>query len=144
MGKNPWRRKWQPTLVLLPGKSHGQRSLVGYSHGVAESWIRLYSLGAISAAYAVAAVRCWSGCEEILHVQGQSRSPSGTVGGANLHLESNPFSARDAQRAQRNLVRTGARDPTETETELCLSVSCGGSGGQCSATGTGAVGVAMA
>ena len=26
-----WRRKWQPTLVLLPGESHGQRSLVGYS-----------------------------------------------------------------------------------------------------------------
>ena len=29
--KIPWRRKWQPTLVCLPGKSHGQRSLVGYS-----------------------------------------------------------------------------------------------------------------
>ena len=29
--KIPWRRAWQPTLVLLPGKSHGQRSLVGYS-----------------------------------------------------------------------------------------------------------------
>ena len=29
-GKN-WRRKWQPTPVLLPGKSHGWRSLVGYS-----------------------------------------------------------------------------------------------------------------
>ena len=27
----PWRRKWQPTTVFLPGKSHGQRSLVGYS-----------------------------------------------------------------------------------------------------------------
>ena len=27
----PWRRKWQPTPVLLPGKPHGQRSLVGYS-----------------------------------------------------------------------------------------------------------------
>ena len=26
-----WRRKWQPTLVFLPGKSHGQRSLVGYT-----------------------------------------------------------------------------------------------------------------
>ena len=26
-----WRRKWQPTPVFLPGKSHGQRSLVGYS-----------------------------------------------------------------------------------------------------------------
>ena len=29
--KIPWRRKWQPTPVLLPGKSHGQRSLAGYS-----------------------------------------------------------------------------------------------------------------
>ena len=26
-----WRRKWQPTPVLLPGESYGQRSLVGYS-----------------------------------------------------------------------------------------------------------------
>ena len=30
-GKMPWRRKWQPTPVLLPGKSHGQWSLEGYS-----------------------------------------------------------------------------------------------------------------
>ena len=27
VGKIPWRRKWQPTPVFLPGKSHGQRSL---------------------------------------------------------------------------------------------------------------------
>ena len=27
----PWRREWQPTPVFLPGKSHGQRSLAGYS-----------------------------------------------------------------------------------------------------------------
>ena len=27
----PWRREWQPTPVFLPGESHGQRSLVGYS-----------------------------------------------------------------------------------------------------------------
>ena len=26
-----WRRQWHPTPVLLPGKSHGRRSLVGYS-----------------------------------------------------------------------------------------------------------------
>jgi len=26
-----WRRKWQATPVFLPGKFHGQRSLVGYS-----------------------------------------------------------------------------------------------------------------
>ena len=29
--KIPWRRKWQPTSVFLPGKSHGQRSLADYS-----------------------------------------------------------------------------------------------------------------
>ena len=29
--KVSWRRKWQPTLVFLPGKSYGWRSLVGYS-----------------------------------------------------------------------------------------------------------------
>ena len=31
IGKIPWRREWQPPPVFLPGKSHGQRSLVGYS-----------------------------------------------------------------------------------------------------------------
>ena len=29
--KIPWRRKWLPTPLFLPGKSHGQRSLAGYS-----------------------------------------------------------------------------------------------------------------
>ena len=29
--KVPWRRKWQPPPIFLPGKSHGQRSLVRYS-----------------------------------------------------------------------------------------------------------------
>ena len=29
--EDPWRRKWQPTPVFLPGKSHRQRNLVGYS-----------------------------------------------------------------------------------------------------------------
>ena len=31
VGKTPGSRKWQPILVFLPGESHGQRSLVGYS-----------------------------------------------------------------------------------------------------------------
>ena len=31
VGKTPWRRKLKPTLVFLPEKSHGQRSLMGYS-----------------------------------------------------------------------------------------------------------------
>ena len=29
--KIPWRRKWRPSPVFLPGEAHGQRSLVGYS-----------------------------------------------------------------------------------------------------------------
>ena len=29
-GNMPWRRKWQPTPVFLPGKSHGQRNLAGF------------------------------------------------------------------------------------------------------------------
>ena len=37
VGKIPWRSSWQPTLVFLPGKSHGQRSLGFTVHGVAES-----------------------------------------------------------------------------------------------------------
>ena len=42
VGKILWRRKWQPIPVSLPGKSHGQRSLVGYSpQGRAKSRTRL-------------------------------------------------------------------------------------------------------
>ena len=44
LGFNSWvrkisqSRKWQPTPVLLPGKFHGQRSLVGYSPWGCRSW----------------------------------------------------------------------------------------------------------
>ena len=44
VGKIPWRRKWQPTPVFLPGEFHGQRSLVGYSpwcHTVGHDWSNL-------------------------------------------------------------------------------------------------------
>ena len=30
-------KKWQPTLLFLPGESHGQSGLVGCSHGVTKS-----------------------------------------------------------------------------------------------------------
>ena len=42
VGKIPWRRAWQPTPVFLPGESHGQRSLVGYSpwgHRESDDWV---------------------------------------------------------------------------------------------------------
>ena len=42
VGKIPWRRKWQPTPVFLPGKAYGQRSLAHcVVHGVAKSQTRL-------------------------------------------------------------------------------------------------------
>ena len=38
LGRSPGRGHWRPTLVFLPGESHGQRSLVGYSpRGCTES-----------------------------------------------------------------------------------------------------------
>ena len=84
----------------------------------------------------------WSDFEEILYVQGLRRSPSKMVGGPKSCLEPNPLPARDTQRAQTYLVCTGPRDPTETETELCLSISCGGTAQQSTATGAGALGAA--
>ena len=39
--KIPWRRKWQPTPVFLPGVSHGQRNLGALVNEVAKSWMQL-------------------------------------------------------------------------------------------------------
>ena len=40
-GRSPWRRKWQPTPVFLPGESRRQRSLAGYSPWDRKSQTRL-------------------------------------------------------------------------------------------------------
>ena len=37
VGKIPWRGKWQPSAVFLPGKFHAQRNLVGYRPWVTKS-----------------------------------------------------------------------------------------------------------
>ena len=47
--KNPWRRKWEPTPVFLPGGFHWKRSLVGYSPwGLTESdmteWLSIFTM----------------------------------------------------------------------------------------------------
>ena len=86
----------------------------------------------------VAAAQCWSDFEE--HIQEQRRSPSKMVGRTKSCLKSNLMPARDAQRGQTNLCAPGPRDPTETETELGLSVSCGSTGQQWTAAGAGALG----
>ena len=59
----------------------------------------------------VVAEQYMSDCEEIPHIQEQKISPSKMVGGVKSCLESNPISARDAQRAQTNLVRTRTQRP---------------------------------
>ena len=45
VGKIPCSTKWQPAPIFLPGESHGQRSLVGYSpwdlRGVRHDWVHL-------------------------------------------------------------------------------------------------------
>ena len=58
--KIPWRREWQPTLVFLPGKSHGQRSLEGYTvHGIAKSWTQLKQLSTCINTLKVASSHIW-------------------------------------------------------------------------------------
>ena len=55
VGKIPWRRKWQPAPIFLPGKLRGQRSLMGYgpwgrsqaqlnTHTHTPSWGRVFLL----------------------------------------------------------------------------------------------------
>ena len=41
VGKISWRRKWQPSPVLLPGKSHGWSNVVATVHEVVKNWTRL-------------------------------------------------------------------------------------------------------
>ena len=90
--------------------------------------------------------QCWSsGCMELEWLWGDSPCPRAKEkpqqDGRRVEtvFRFNPTSARDAQRAQ-TLCIQGPRDPTETETELCLSVSWGGTGQHWTAEGTGALG----
>ena len=61
-----WRRKWQSTPVLLPGKSHGQRSLVGYSlwgHKESDMTEQLHTFTAHSVVYLCECPMCpWEKC----------------------------------------------------------------------------------
>ena len=67
VGKTPWGREWEPTPVFLPGESHGQRSLAGYSpwgrkesntteatshtHSMSSAWCQWLHLRAIQTIY---------------------------------------------------------------------------------------------
>ena len=85
--------------------------------------------------------KCWT--HQKKDTQGQRRNPSKMVGGAKSHLESNPICSRDARRAQTNLVHTRTQRTHETEPELCLSLSRGGTCQQWPAAGAGSLGAAV-
>ena len=60
--EDPLRRKWQPTPVLLPGKSHGWRSLVGYSPWVAKSRLSGFTFTLTSSSKPVHSPPVSTGC----------------------------------------------------------------------------------
>ena len=70
VGTFPWRRKWQPAPVFLPGKSHGQRNLAGYSprgHTVGHSWSDLAHACAEVNLGRIDILTTWSQCRWTLH-----------------------------------------------------------------------------
>ena len=50
-GRFPWRRKWQPTPVFLPGESHGWRNLVGSQESSLAPQFESISSSALSLLY---------------------------------------------------------------------------------------------
>ena len=60
--KIPWRRKWQHTLVFSPEKSHGQRSLAGYSAWSCKEYDTTERLSIYTAAAAAAAAASLQSC----------------------------------------------------------------------------------
>ena len=44
IGKIPWRKAWQPTLIFLPGEPRGQRTLAATVHRIANSRTRMKQL----------------------------------------------------------------------------------------------------
>ena len=57
--KIPWRRAGQPTPVFLPGESHGQRSLAGYSPQGSHSWTRLKHLSTEASTQLISTASLW-------------------------------------------------------------------------------------
>ena len=57
VGKISRRRKWQPTTLFLPGKSHGESSLVGYSSRGRQELVTTYQLN--NNKYKIACKKDW-------------------------------------------------------------------------------------
>ena len=74
--------------------------------------------------------------------KGKGEAPARWQEGRNCVQNQTPYPPEILKGSKQTLCTPGLRDPTETDTELCLSVSCGGTGQQWTATGAGALGAA--
>ena len=82
----------------------------------------------------------WSVCEKIPHVQGQRETPQPYGRRGKITFRIKPHTRQRCLRGlKQTLCTSGPRDTTETETELCLSVSCRGASQQWTAGGAGAL-----
>ena len=74
--------------------------------------------------------------------KGKGEAPARWLEGRICIWNQTPFPSEMLRGLKQALCAPGPRDPKETETELCLSISCGGTGQQWTAAGTGALGAA--
>ena len=75
VGKIPWKRKWQPIPVFLPEKSHGQRSLEGYSPWSNKQLDATYQLSTQKVYHCEGKKKiahlqdCWNYCPSIMQME---------------------------------------------------------------------------
>ena len=130
VGKIPWRRKWQPTPVVLPGKSHGRRSLVGcspWSHKESDTTEQLTLWGA----YQVAQQRKqWQPTPVLLRGESQGWWSLGGCCLWGLHRVRHDWSdlAAAAAAASGSVVKSPPTNPGDTE-EVSLLPGSGRSPG---------------
>ena len=117
----PWRRKWQPTPVFLPGESHGQRSLAGSSPGghkeSTTEHSRTYCFGTAGHQAAPAArkvspghTRVWVGGDEAIS---QRRAA-----GATVKSEFRSYGGPSCSERRKDTIRKPSVGPSSTR--LCL------------------------
>ena len=73
VGKIPWRRKWQPTPIFLPGESHGHKSLAGTVHGIARVGHDLPTKPPPPNSDTERTVNCGSDCPSSVHMYQAAR-----------------------------------------------------------------------
>ena len=131
--KKFWRRKWQPTLVFLPGESHGQRSLADCSpwgHKESDTTERLNWITAIDTLYST--ISFWNNNDYGKPIQYGENPRASVVNYYNRLLHSPTTSGHWTEvwngnkfREQKNKTAFGAHTPSDSNPTLpcCLSFS---------------------